>query len=88
MNHRRFFEKLAIESTCRRCGKSGWILLCLTIKISSTHETMYFFFLQDATLCSTIEQKEKARFHPMIVIFQCHEVELPQNYYVAEILLK
>lgn len=26
----------AIESACRRCGKSRWILLCLTIKISST----------------------------------------------------
>lgn len=33
-----------IESTCRRCGKSRWILLCLTIKISSTHETVYLSF--------------------------------------------
>jgi len=37
-----------IESTCRRCGKSRWILLCLTIKISSTHETMYFSFQRGA----------------------------------------
>lgn len=37
-----------IESTCRRCGKSRWILLCLTIKINSTHETMYFSFQRGA----------------------------------------
>lgn len=56
----------AIESACRRCGKSRWILLCLTIK-NQFHTTKRCIFLLCKAQCtgSLLGRTERAKLSYM-----------------------
>lgn len=70
----------AIESACRRCGKSRWILLCLTIKISSTQRNDVLSFSARRKMYRQFRQNGKRNYPIKSAILNIMRSNFFENY--------